>query len=429
MNKIRNRGIGGISSIFVSIPGLIAFFCFMVIASVFHQALIAGFCFFVFLVCALSRLWGLFSIRRVSVAIDAPSVSLFIGDEADVHFTIRNDKLLPLIWLELFLPMPRRACIVPGGDFEETAVSVKETESWEGGMALKKRFSFIMGRDSLEWSARWAANRRGVYQLDRLVLRSGDGFGLTQTQTVTSPAETPIFVVYPMVRQVDITHFLSTQWDSFGGNRGFMDDLTVMRGMRRYEAGDSRKRINWRMAARMQGLNTNLYETITPKATHFIFDGESFCSALQDDPEFEDAISLLASLILRLSDAFVLCGLSLPRSKYLPQTDIAPTGDAAEILTALADYDRLMERDDRRSVEAQRDVYFPSDFDYETLARASRSAGRLYYIARDAEGLRQKDLPQELDSSKLVLLTYKEASDEDVFALGLGVLPLRSFGR
>ena len=428
MNKIRERGLGGISSILVSIPGLVAFFCFVVAASVFHQAIIAGFCLFVFLFCALSRLWGVFSIRKVSVVIDTLSARLFVGDKADVYLHIQNKKLLPLIWLELLLPMPRRLCIMPDEGFEEAVVSVKERDYWEGGMALKKRFSFIMGRGSLELRTGWEAKRRGVYYLDRLVLRSGDGFGLTQTQTVNSPVETPIFVVYPEVRPVDITHFLSMQWDSSGGNRGFMDDLTVIRGMRRYEAGDPWKRINWRIAARQQELNINLYETITPKAIHFVVDGESYCVSRTDDSEFENTLSLLASLLLRLSDSRVLCGLSLPRSKYLPQTDITATADMEEVLTALAGYDMLEERDEKRSIETQRDVFFPSDFDYSALARSARNAGRLYYIARDASGLRKKGFPQELDNTKLILLTYREISDEDVYALGVRTMPLRSFG-
>ena len=454
MNKMRKRGIGGVSSLLVSFPNLIAFFCFMVVAGVFRQPLIAGFCLFVFLICALSRLWGAFSIRKLSIAIEALSVRSFIGEEFDIRFSIQNDKLLPLIWLELLLPMPRRLCIMPDEGFEEAVLSAKESDCWEGGMALKKRFSFIMGRESLEWRGRWVAKRRGVYHLDRLVLLSGDGFGLTQSQRVDTPVETPIIVVYPKVRPVDITHFLSAQWDSSGGNRGFMDDLTVMRGMRRYEAGDSWKQINWRMAARQQELSVKLYDTITPKAIHFIVDGESFCSpelgasgggaskcganavsaseygaSGKGDCEFEDALSLLASLMLRLTEAHVLCGLSLPRSKYLPHTDIAATADAVEILTALAGYDMLAERDEKRSLEAQRDVFLPSDFDYPALARAAHFAGRIYYIMRDAAGLRQKGLPQELDISKLVLLPYREASEEDIYTLGIRSMRLGSFGR
>jgi uncharacterized protein (DUF58 family) len=426
---MKRRGIGGISSLLVSIPGLILFFCITVAASVLHQTLIAGFCLFVFLICGLSRLWGVFSIRKVSVGIDTDSPSMFAGDEAEIRFSIENKKLLPLIWLELLLPMPRRACIMPESNFEETAVPVQEEEHWDGHKALKKRFSFIMGMDCLKWRDRWTAVRRGVYHLDRLVLRSGDGFGLTQAQTVATPAEMPIFVIYPQVRQVDITPFLSMQWDRTDGDRGFMDDLTVMRGMRRYEAGDPWKRINWRMAARQQELNINLYETITPKAIHFIVDGESFSAFPEDDSEFEDALSLLASLLLRLTDARVLCGLSLPRSKYLPQTDIAATSDAEELLTALAGYDLLSVRDEELFQETRRVGFLPSDFDLTALARAAHRAGRMYYIVRDAAGLRSRGLPQNLDSSKLILLAYREASVEDEYALGAKVLNLPSLGR
>ena len=426
---MKKRGIGGISSLLVSTPGLIAFFCFTVIAAVLHQALVAGFCLFVFLICGLSRLWGFFSISKVSVSINAQFSHLLIGESANVRFSIQNKKLLPLIWLELLLPMPLKSCIMPDGGFDETAISVREEDHWGENRALHKCFSFIMGKDCLEWGSLWIARRRGIYHLDMLVLRSGDGFGLTQAQTVTTPAETPIFVVYPKIRQVDITHFLSMQWDSSGGKRGFMDDLTVMRGTRRYETGDPWKRINWRMAARGQELNINLYETITPKAVHFIIDGESFCLPSGDESEFEDALSLLASLFLRLSDAQVLCGLSLPRSKHLQQTDIVATEDPSELLAALAGYDLLAEYDEKEFLETRSIVFRPSSFDRQALARASQSTGRLYYIARDAGGLCSKGLPQEIDITKLILLTYCEASDDDAYVLGAKIIPLCSFGR
>ena len=412
----------------VSIPGLSAFFCFMVIASVRRQPVIAGFCSFVFLVFGISRLWGYFSIRKISVVFDAPYSRMFVGDEADVCFSINNEKFMPLIWLDFFIPMPRRACVMPDS-FRQTETGTQEEERWEGNRALKKSFSFIMGRDSLVWSSRWVAKRRGVYHLDRVMLRSGDGFSLTQAQSVTRPAETLIFVIYPKVRSVDITQMLSIQWDSTGDNRGFVDDVTAMRGVRRYEAGDSWKRINWRMAARQQELSINLYETITPKAVHFIVDGESFCTFPEDETEFEDTLSMLASLLLSLSDARVLCGLSLPQSRYLPQTDIAATADTMELLTALAGYDMLAEMEKEPDQVDKSVVFFPSNFNRQALARASHNAGRLYYIVRDVGGLRSNGLPQDIDSSKLILLTYREASDEDAYALGVRIMTLRSFGR
>ena len=428
MKHIKKHSIGSMSSMLVSIPGLIVFFCFTVIASVFHQALIAGFCSFILLLCGVSRLWGHFSIRKVSVSIDALSVRMFAGDETDICFTIENQKLMPLIWLELLIPMPRRSCVNTDG-FREADAAVQDESLWEGKRALKKRFSFIKGKDSVSWRDRWIAARRGVYYLDRFILRSGDGFSLTHAQSIARPAETVILVVYPKVRQVDISQMLSVQWDSAGDNRGFIDDLTAMRGMRRYEEGDSWKRINWRMAARQQEMNVNLYETITPRAVHFIVDGESFCTIPEDDSEFEETLSMLASLIISLTDARVLCGLSLPHSKYMPQTDIAATADTTELLTAIAGYDMLAAREKEFVQEDQNVVFLPSNFNRPALARVSHQAGRLYYIARDAAGLRSNGLPQDLDNTKLIALFYREASDEDADTLGVRIMRLQSFGR
>jgi uncharacterized protein (DUF58 family) len=181
--------------------------------------------------------------------------------------------------------MPRRECFMPNQDFEIIDLAAQEAENWGHGKALKKRFAFIMSRDTLEWSGLWSAERRGIYSIDALVLRAGDGFGLTQSQSVIKPQEKPTFIVYPKIQSVDIARFLSIQWDGTGGERGFIDDLTVMRGLRKYEIGDSWKHINWRMLARRQGVNINLYETVTPKAIHFVLDGESFCTPTGDDYE------------------------------------------------------------------------------------------------------------------------------------------------
>lgn len=409
----------------VSIPGIAAFFCFTVVAAVLHADAVAGFCLFILLVCGVSRLWGELAIHKLSVSVSAHSTRMFAGDSTDVSFSIRNGKPLPLIWFELLLPMPRRNCVMPELGFSEAPVTLREEESWNEKTALKGRFAFLMGNDTFEWRVKWSALRRGVYCLDRLVLRSGDGFGLTQSQTVTAPESVPVFIVYPEIKDVDITPFLQLQWDGTGGERGFMDDLTVMRGLRRYENGDAWKHINWRMAARGQEISVNIYETVTPKAIHFIFDTESFCTENGDDTEYEDAVSSLASLLLRLSDAGVMCGLSLPRSKHMPQTDIPASGlDVSEQLAALSGCDMLLEKDEERSAAENRAVFLQSEFDWSAVARASRASGRIYYVARDAGPLCSRGIPDDLNSSNLALLSYNEAYDADAEALGIRALRL-----
>ena len=422
---MKKRGIGGFSSILVSLPCICAFFAITVIASIFQQALIASFCLFVFLIGGLSRLWGYFSVRKVTADIYAQSKHMFIGDETEVSFDIQNEKLLPLIWLELLLPMPRRECFMPEDDFEIIEVTMQEAEVWAFGKALKKRFAFLMSRERLTFSGKWVAKRRGLYQVDSLVLRTGDGFGLTQSQAVIPLTKMPTFVVYPQIRTVDITQFLAMQWDGTGGEKGFIDDLTVMRGMRKYEAGDSWKHINWRMAARKQGLNINLYETVTPKAIHFILDGESFCTASEENFELEETISILASILVRLTEAKILCGLSVPHSKHMPHTDIPATTEIAELLTALSNYDLLNIKEEREGADSKEVVFLPSNFDVQSLIRKAQNAGRTYYIAKDAKELRLRGFPQRLDKTKLALLTYHEISDEDAYSLDVKCLNLR----
>ena len=52
----------------------------------------------------------------------------------------------------------------------------------EGKAAIyRRRIIFLMGMQTLTWDTVWTARRRGIYRPGRFTLRSGDGFGLTQS--------------------------------------------------------------------------------------------------------------------------------------------------------------------------------------------------------------------------------------------------------
>jgi hypothetical protein len=129
---------------------------------------------------------------------------------------------------------------------------------------------------------------------------------------------------------------------------------------------------------------------------------------------------------MRLTEAQVMCGLSLPRSKHMLHTDIFATTETAELLTPLANYDLLAEKKEETTESDSKNVEFlPSNFDVQSLIRATQNAGKTYYIARDAKGLRTRGLPQGLDKTKLIMLTYEEVSDEDIYALDVKCMKLR----
>ncbi len=76
------------------------------------------------------------------------------------------------------------------------------------------------------------------------------------------------------------------------------------------------------MAARGGGLQVKLYETIQPRMVHFLLDAASLLQ--KDAGVLEEAISLVASLIVKLESSGIHCGLSLPATDLQDEINLYP---------------------------------------------------------------------------------------------------------
>jgi hypothetical protein len=309
----------------------------------------------------------------------------------------------------------------------------QEKLGFEESRLLKMRFSFLMGRETLCLATAWTARRRGIYTLEEVLLRGGDGFGLTQAeQRVKVPGE-PSFVVYPQLIPVDTAPFLRYQWDGRSGSHGFLDDPSVLRGQKKYELTDSWKRINWRMAARQQELSVNLYETIMPRTAHFILDGESCCGLAPSFDELEDVLRVLASLLVGLAAAGVCCSLSLPRSARLGPCNLTlgEGTDVSEALLLLAGYDCLaIPVAEESDAQGKPVVYTASVFDEKRTGALAAAAGWTYCLTYSAGPFLRAGAPVQLDPTRLTLLTWKEATAAERLALdGVRLMRLEELKR
>ena len=332
------------SSLFVSTAGILVLSALFLTAACHQAALLTVILFFAFLTALTSRIWGHFSLNRLRLFLDGTSCRAFPG--SPVSFTVRvlNDKWLPLLWLETVLPSP------PEGMFDMR-------ESHVG------RFTWLMPRQMLSWNCEWQGVRRGIYRIPQVSLLSGDGFGLS-VQSGESVPENPLtFVIYPAVFPVKTGPFIRLTSEVSYGSRGYQEDLTLLKNIRSYRPGDPGKRINWRMLARTQKLNVNLYEEILPKSVTFLIDLLSFAEyrSFEKDggtvellektylQEMEEMISLTASCILALSEKKAQMGLVLPMTGIREHTEIRkrlpgealvfpdePDGMVPELLTALS---------------------------------------------------------------------------------------------
>ncbi len=376
-----------------------------VVCAFFGQWSLAAALMFVFLLAGGARLWAWLSIRRVEVRVRSAVQGLFPGEEAAFDIEIRNNKFLPLVWLELFFPLSKSLCLVPeeSRQPDDWEISSLQEEGSSCQLVGEKRFSFFLWYETLRFSSRWTAQRRGIYSTEYWSIRTGDGFGLCQAQRRLPREHTFQFAVYPQLIRVQPDLFLRNLWNADTGTRGVMEDITVIRSSRDYQTSDSLKHINWRLTARGLPLTVNVYEDILPKSAHFLFDGESFSGPEPHLEEMEEALSILASELVRLESAQVRCSLSLCRGA---QGREASYFDASteELLRALAGYNPL---DVKMGADG---VILPQQpvFDTAPLFDTSHGVGRFYYLAYSTASLADRALLRRLDPGCTSVLTYEE---------------------
>jgi len=343
---------------------------------------------FLFLLCGAAAVWGRRAMKGVELRCRCDKRLLFPGEETELAYTVTNDKLLPLVWLELWQAAADRSCLTPDDSFESCTLTDTREEAAQPRPAWRRSFSFVMGYETLTFTSRWTARRRGIYKPRQMLLRSGDGFGLTQLERRSSAETLPELVVYPRPVSVDVSLFLHSLRQRPSAAMGLAEDVSVLRGLRAYRTTDSWKRINWRMAARQPGeLNVNVYETVQPVQVLLVLDGESFY-APGDEAPLEEALELLASAVRELTDRGIGCGLCLPASRHFPAVNLAPGEDrpAAELLYYLAGYDcrGTLVRDKDGLLTGE---ILPSVFDLAGVAAAAAAAGITAVITGNPDAL------------------------------------------
>lgn len=384
-----NDRLGASSSLLASNGGLLLLGICLVLSLRFGSALMSAVLLFFLVLGVLARLWGNRAIKRVEVSILCPRPRLFPGQTTTVTYQLTNGKTLPLVWLELAQNGPEEDCLTPDSDFE-----AYEQPGYREGQPkyLRQRFSFLGPYQTMTVDTQWTAQRRGIYPITDLTARTGDGFGLVQREHPLPVDLRPTLAVYPRQVEVDLSLFLTPQWDCVSARQGWSEDNTVLRGSRDYQPGDNWKHINWRMAVREQGLTLNLFETVQPRGMRFILDGESFCN----QPEgLERALEILGSLLTGLAHAGLECSLTLPRSQRYGAANLS--GGAEELLLHLAGYRCLMRRDEDNQ------HYLPSLFP----PGAVPQVGSTFLITRSGSSLPQ-DLVAKLDPGRSWVLSLTD---------------------
>lgn len=320
-----------------------------------------------------SYLWGKASLSKVNAGISAKSMVLSVGQSAEVNYEISNDKLIPLVWLEMSQAPPKNECMEPDSSMIRKTLSEEEAKEANCSFYYAKRFAFLLGHQKLSWKCRFEGKRRGIYRMDEFKLKSGDGFGLTQSEIVKENPGKNVFVVWPKIVPVRTRLLFQNVWNGNTGKKGWVEDPTILLSERPYEEGDSWKRIDWRTAARTDELYTKQYEMIRPESFMFIMDTASF-------NDKEEALSILGSILHELYLNNTGFGIVLPR-----------TIDKECVIKPVSEYNSLEECMYEIS-DHNADAVSADGFSIGEIAPFCEKAGQLYIITKDEMSKRTSDI-------------------------------------
>ncbi|MCF0237580.1 MAG: DUF58 domain-containing protein [Sphaerochaetaceae bacterium] len=368
----------------------------------------------VFFVSLISRLWAIYSSKNLKLEMTCSSSGLFPGEKLNVDILVENNKLLPLLWLDLFIPLSRRLALVPETTrVPETweAVELSYSDSCEdevGSLKLVK----MLWYDRLEETIPFEGKKRGIYCLDHWVLRTGDPFGLCQ-KDVPFP-KGGIVAVYPSLIPIDEERFIRNLWESNTGKEGVLDDKTLLRGIRKYENGDSYKAINWRLLARALPLSVNLYERVVPMSLHFIFDGESFNGPNPHFEEMEKTLSIIASYLVSMERKKVSLYITVCKGRNTLEQTLSSANGLEAMLRLLASYENEEAQFD---VEKREYVYPTSYFNVSDIMTTAPFTGKFIYFSYSDEGFNNNSVLRALNDFKVISVVTKKNNINSSFTV------------
>ncbi len=366
---------------FVSWFGLGFLLVLILVAAYFEMVALESFLILAFILCLIAFLWGRLSLRKMDLKSAEEDCCGFPGAVLEAESQIKNRKMLPLIWLDLSFPIGKKTCIDPEEPDEEESQAITKD-----GRYLRSTFLWVMPHQSISWKQKALAVHRGVCRIEEVKLHSGDGFGLS-TQTSRVKLSPPLrYVVYPKVVPVDVSLILNNLSEMESAKNGFYTDRTLLENTRDYREGDSFKNINWRLLARKDELQVNVYEKLTMRRVCFMPDLFSFThmeevgegsdrheERVVERDNMENMFSLMASLMVKLHERGVLCSLVVPALGDTPERIVIPETaetQVMELLGALAEIEYEAES-----------VTLP----LETIAIQRHKLGQMYVLSRKLE--------------------------------------------
>lgn len=220
-------------------------------------------------------LWKRKALQGLVPGLHLPKSRVFAGDQVPLACTLSNQKWLPLVWVEWELPYQ-----------EGLSWNERDKENY------LIRLLWLLGHRRVTWEIEGLALHRGVYSVGQLLLRSGDAFRFSETESQVDLIKD--LYVYPKLLPVHAPSLITVfQWGMSGKKGGMLEDLSQISGIREYQSGDEWRKIHWQASARTGSLKTWVYQPIVPRQ---LIMGIDVAGYNRDNESFEWFLSVIASL-------------------------------------------------------------------------------------------------------------------------------------
>jgi len=207
-----------------------------------------------FLTSGIARLWSRYSLQRLDYCREISDQRVFFGESITMDISLSNSKFLPLPWINIEEEVPEEVTFLKGRTVE--------------GSGDKPKRSTFTGFFSVSWYHRLTRRypiqclRRGVFTFGPGRVNSGDPFGFFRN-TLPIKKEDRL-TVYPRIVPLEVLNIPSKH--PFGDlriKRHLFEDPVQVMTTRDYVSGDPMKRIHWKASARMQRLQSRVFEYTT----------------------------------------------------------------------------------------------------------------------------------------------------------------------
>ena len=211
-----------------------------------------------------ARIWDRYAFRSVTHLRSISRQRAFIGDVVDYTISLDNDKVLPLIWVDIQDSFP--------DGLDLTGAIMRGT-----GLESNRQHTIttsLLPYQKATWKYSLTCLERGYHRIGPVRLRTGDIFGFSSAETRFNKYDH--IMVFPRV--VDLEGILFPPEHPLGdvrGSRPLYFDTNRVVGQRDYQPRDPLKHIDWKATARARRLQTKVFEPVVSLNMLIVMNGST----------------------------------------------------------------------------------------------------------------------------------------------------------